>query len=249
MKSRQHVLLVTQTRKGMADVTSSGQVAEMVKCSRRSHCGVSLTPCQMQLSLLVMMLNCWASAKIHHHLPFMQSSLLFSSSTSSKFISAPWHSSCPTSTTPPSRPPSKTPCRSIPRNEERGPLATETPLTGCEPNLFDIPEDNDDVDEIFTDRNFTQLFYNSNGQYPDPVEIDDEHLRSEFASQLQMEERGAKTDLAQTHYSHEESLLRSAPLISRTENPGSVLNDRESSQGLEDEILMSALQVQRRSKI
>ena len=143
----------------------------------------------------------------------------------------------------------KHPAGRFQRNEERGPLATETPLTGCEPNLFDIPEDNDDVDEIFTDRNFTQLFYNSNGQYPDPVEIDDEHLRSEFASQLQMEERGAKTDLAQTHYSHEESLLRSAPLISRTENPGSVLNDRESSQGLEDEILMSALQVQRRSKI
>ena len=37
VKSRQNVLPVTQTRKGMADVTSSDQVAEMVKCSRPPH--------------------------------------------------------------------------------------------------------------------------------------------------------------------------------------------------------------------
>ena len=40
--------------------------------------------------------------------------------------------------------------------------------TGYEPNLFDIPEDHDDIDEIFTDRNSTQLIYDSDGQYPDP---------------------------------------------------------------------------------
>ena len=40
MEFRQNVLLVTQTRKGMADVTSSGQVAEMVKCSRPSQTDV-----------------------------------------------------------------------------------------------------------------------------------------------------------------------------------------------------------------
>ena len=45
---------------------------------------------------------------------------------------------------------------------------------------------------------------------------------------------------------NEESFLRSAPLISaRTGKPGSVLKERESSQELEDEMLMSALQVQR----
>ena len=61
--------------------------------------------------------------------------------------------------------------------------------------MFDIQEDHDDIDEIFTDRNFTQLCYDSNGQYPDPAEVDDEHLRSEFASPLQMQERGVKTHL------------------------------------------------------
>ena len=71
------------------------------------------------------------------------------------------------------------------------------------------------MDEIFTDRNFTQLIYDSNGQYLNPAEVDDEHFRSEFASPLQVKERGAKTDLTQTHHSHEESFfLRSAPLIS-----------------------------------
>ena len=102
-----------------------------------------------------------------------------------------------------------------------------------EPNLFDIPEDHDDIDEIFTDRNSTQLIHDSNGQYPNPAEVDGEHLRSEVASPLQMQERGAKTDLSQTHHSHAESLLRSEPLISRTVKPRSVLNESELCQGLE----------------
>ena len=60
-----------------------------------------------------------------------------------------------------------------------------------------------------------------------------------------MQEREAKTDLTQTHHAHEESMLVSALLISAISGkPGSVLNERESSQGLEDELLMSALQVQ-----
>ena len=50
------------------------------------------------------------------------------------------------------------------------------------PNLFDIPEDYEGIDAIFKDTNFTQLIYDSDGQYPDPTEIDDEHLRSEFAT-------------------------------------------------------------------
>ena len=62
-------------------------------------------------------------------------------------------------------------------------MATETPLTGYEPNLFNISEDYDGSDEIFRDTNFIQLIY-------DPTtEVDDEHLRSEFASPLQMRER------------------------------------------------------------
>ena len=71
-------------------------------------------------------------------------------------------------------------------------MATETPLTGYEPNLFDIPEDYDGIDEIFKDTNYTQLIYDSDGQYPDPAEVDNEQLRSELASPLQMQERGSK---------------------------------------------------------
>ena len=66
-------------------------------------------------------------------------------------------------------------------------MATKTPLTGYEPNLFDIFEDYDGIDEIFRDRNFTQLIYDSNGQYPNLAEVDDEHLRSDSASPLQMQ--------------------------------------------------------------
>ena len=112
--------------------------------------------------------------------------------------------------------------------------------------MFDIPEDYEGIDAIFRETNFTQLInYDSDGQYPDRTEVDDKHLRSEFASPLPTQERGARTDPTQTHLSNEESSLRSAPLISRTVKPGSVSNERELSQGLEDEILMSALQAQR----
>ena len=150
------------------------------------------------------------------------------------------------STASSSAPPNITPCGTVARNEERGSVATETPLTGYEPNLFDTPEDYDGIDEIFRDTNFTQLIYDSDGQYPDPAEVDNEHLRSECASPLQMQKKGSKTDLTETHHPHEESLLVSALLNSaRTGKRGSVLNVRGWSQGLEDEILMSALQVQR----
>ena len=81
-------------------------------------------------------------------------------------------------------------------------MPPKTPLTGSEPNLFDIPEDYDGIDAFFRDTNFTQLFNNdSDGQHPDPTEVDDEHLRSEFASPLPTQERGARTDLTQTHHS------------------------------------------------
>ena len=136
--------------------------------------------------------------------------LLFPS-TSSTPISSLRHS--PRSTTSSSAPLNITPCGTVTRNEDRGPVAIETPLTGYEPNLFDIPEDYDGIDEIFTDTNFTQLICDSDGQYPDPAEVDDEHLRSEFASPLQMQERKAKTDLTQTHHSFEESLLESVPFF------------------------------------
>ena len=101
-----------------------------------------------------------------------------------------------------------------------GTIATETLLTGYEPNLSDIPEDYEGIDAIFRETTFTRLInYDSDGQYPGPFEVDDEHLRSEFASPLPAQER-ARTDLTQTHHSNEESLLRSAQLMAaRTEKP------------------------------
>ena len=95
----------------------------------------------------------------------------------------------------------------------------------------------------------TQLTHDTDVQYPHPTEVGDEHLRNEFASPLQMQEREAKTDLTQTRHSNEESMFRSVPSISaRTEKPSSMLNERESHQGLENEMFMSALQVQREAK-
>ena len=52
-------------------------------------------------------------------------------------------------TTSSSAPPNITPCGTVTRNEERGTMATKTPVTGYEPNLFDIFEDYDGIDEIF----------------------------------------------------------------------------------------------------
>ena len=72
--------------------------------------------------------RCCACVKTLFPHPFMQSSLLFPSSTSSTFISTSWHSSCPTSSTPTSGPLGTKPCGSIPRQEERGPLA-QNPLS------------------------------------------------------------------------------------------------------------------------
>ena len=56
-------------------------------------------------------------------------------------------------------------------------MAADAPLAGYEPNLLDIPEDDDGVNEIFTDPFFTQFLHDSDTQQPDPVEIDDEHPR------------------------------------------------------------------------
>ena len=140
---------------------------------------------------------------------------------------------------------SNEPCGTVPRQDEHGPLAADAPLTGYESSLLDIPEDDDGISEIFTDRYFTQLLNDPETQLPDPIDIGDEHRRSAFTPVLHVQERRVNIDLSQTHHSHGESLLRSAPLIARTAKPGSVSNERESSQGLEEEILMSALQVQR----
>ena len=112
--------------------------------------------------------------------------------------------------------------------------------------MSDIPEDHEGIDAIFRDANVTKLTnYDFDGQYPDPTEVDGEHLRIEFASPLLTQERCARIDLTQTHHSTEEGLLRSAPLISAgTGKPGSVLNEQEASR-LEDERFMTALKEQR----
>ena len=175
----------------------------------------------------------------------MQSSLWFPPTMSStSFTFTPLHFYCP-STPAPSRSSCITLCGTVPREDEHGPMAADAPLTGYEPNQLEILEDDDDANQIFTDRYFTQFLNDSDTEQRDPVEIDDEHRRSEFTPSLQVQERRVNIDLSQTHHSHGESLLRSAPLISHTEKPGSVSNERELSQGLEDEGLMSAHLVQR----
>ena len=74
---------------------------------------------------------------------------------------------------------------SIVRNKECGTIATETVLTVYAPNLFDIFEDHVGVDAIFRDANVTELInYDFDGQCPDPIDVDDEHFRSEFVSPL-----------------------------------------------------------------
>ena len=151
-------------------------------------------------------------------------------------------------TTSSSGPPYTVPSQSITRNGVCGTIATENPLTGYEPNSFDIPEDYDGIDTILRDVNVTQLSnYDFDRQYVDTIGVDDQHLRSEFASPLLTQEgEEARKDLSQTYHSNEESLLRSAPSISeRTGKPSSMLDEQRSSQELEDERFMASIQVRR----
>ena len=84
-----------------------------------------------------------------------------------------------------------------------GTIATEILLTVYELNLFDIPEDYEGKTRFSETRKSSN---DSDGQCPDPTEVDDEHFRCEFASPLPAQERGTRTDLTQTHHSIEESL-------------------------------------------
>ena len=79
--------------------------------------------------------------------------------------------------------------------------------------MSDIPDDCEGVDVIFRDAHVTLLSnYDLDRQYPDIAGVDDEHLRSEF--QFQQERR----------------------------NPVPCWKEQMSSQELEDERFMSALQ-------
>ena len=72
-------------------------------------------------------------------------------------------------------------------------MAADTPLSQVvSPNLLDIPEDHDGINEIFADPYFIQFLNDSDTPQPDPGEIDDEHSRSELTPTLQMQERGSK---------------------------------------------------------
>ena len=98
-------------------------------------------------------------------------SLLFSllCSHSSSFLTPSLFLS---SSTSPITLPDKNPTAVIPRNEDRGSLATTTPLTGYEPN---VPDNFDDI-EVTTSIFQSSSVCDNSTESPDP-EIDDEHIK------------------------------------------------------------------------
>ena len=98
----------------------------------------------------------------------------------------------------------------ITRNEDCGRLATITPLTGYEPNVFDNFDDTEGTTSIF--QSSSDLGDNSTEKSLDQ-EIDDEHIRKALASPLYIQERETNANLWQTYHSNEESLLPDAQSI------------------------------------
>ena len=93
----------------------------------------------------------------------MQLSLLVPSTSSSTFLSlTPWHTSS-SSTSPHSGSFCITPCGTIPRQDEHGPLAADAPLTVYEPKVLEILEGHQDVNQIFTDPIPQRLRHNTAG--------------------------------------------------------------------------------------
>ena len=123
--------------------------------------------------------RCRARTIHHPHHTAMQSSILFPPTMSStSFSLAPWRCSS-LSTSAPSRSSCITHCGTVPRQDDHGLGAGDASLTGYEPKLLEIAKDAGDSNQIFTDRYSTNSSTNPM-QQPDPVEIDDEHRRSEL---------------------------------------------------------------------
>ena len=160
-------------------------------------------------------------------------------------ISSSWAS--PRSSSKSTGPPCNNHCGSITRTGECGSIAITNPLTGYEPNLFDIPEDFEGLDTIFRGANLTQLSNcDMDSNKPVTTEVGDEDLRNAVASPLLTQESGERADVTQTYHSNEDGLLRSVPsILVSTEQPVPLSASQKSSQELGDERFMTALQIQR----
>ena len=71
--------------------------------------------------------------------------------------------------------------------------------TSYDPKVLEIPEGDGDVDQIFKEPNFTQLLNDSDTPLLGPIDIDDEHLRSEFTPALQEQEHTSVLNIVFQH--------------------------------------------------
>ena len=92
-------------------------------------------------------------------------------------------------------------------NEESGPLANNTPLTGYEPNTLDDVHYSETT-EIF----FQEQSRDTVPSYLFDAELDDETIGRALSSPLFIQEREEPADRRQACHSYEESLLSSQSL-------------------------------------
>ena len=140
-------------------------------------------------------------------LPLNPSSLS-SVSTSFPISSLPLFCSSSMWSEPPStRPPAHT------QNEEYGPVAIPTPLTGYEPNQLD----NFDYSETYTSIIQNEsVDIDTEPSYSFDVELYDELIGRALSSPLFTLEREEPANLRQIYHSHEESLLPAQSFFTRT---------------------------------
>ena len=89
-----------------------------------------------------------------------------------------------------------------PPNEESGPLAENTPLTGYEPNVLDDFHYSETTEMIFQEQSSDTV-----PSYLCDVELDDETIRKALSSPLFIQERRESAHRRQAYHSYEESLL------------------------------------------
>ena len=102
-------------------------------------------------------------------------------------------------------------------NEESGPLAKNTSLTGYEPKLFDDFHYSETTEIIFRDESSDAV-----SSYLIDAELDDETFGKALSSPLFIQEREEPADRRQAYHSFEESLLPAQSFSvchSRTDRP------------------------------
>ena len=91
---------------------------------------------------------------------------------------------------------------STPPNEESGPLAENTPLTGYEPNIPDDFHYSETVEIFFQEQSSDAV-----RSYLFDTELDDETIGRALSSPLFIQEREKPADRRQAYHSFENSLL------------------------------------------